>query len=198
MSWKTILKNDDANRILTSLGYKLIGKDDRSSKLHVWGGVVYEKGEEILALDDKYDFPPSNAVLHDGNIQSWQMGEETNIVAGDNKEDIKKIFDIITRGARSKKIDWMYSPNTLYIIDSSEWRDAQGEDSALGAEENYAFNQEPEELSKQEIDPDSWYMAANAHNRSLNYSNVEDKITNAPQYVKTAWGEVLRWIGEQD
>ena len=49
-----------------------------------------------------------------------------------------------------------------------------------------------------EIDPDTWYMAANAHNRSLNYSNVEDKITNAPQYVKTAWGEVLRWIGEQE
>ena len=144
MSWKEILKSeDDADRILTSLGYKRIGKDDRANNLYVWGGIVYEKGEEMLAVDTGFEFPPSNAVLHNGNIQSWQMGEEMNIVAGDNKEDIKKIFDIITKGARSKKIQWMSRQNTLYIIDSSEWRDAQGEDSALGAEQNYAFNQEP-------------------------------------------------------
>ena len=50
-----------------------------------------------------------------------------------------------------------------------------------------------------EIDRDSWYIAANAHNRSLDYAKtIEDKITNAPQYVKTAWGEVLRWLGEQE
>tara|TARA_R100001244_G_C5072940_1_gene111864 strand:- start:154 stop:339 length:186 start_codon:yes stop_codon:yes gene_type:complete len=50
-----------------------------------------------------------------------------------------------------------------------------------------------------EIDQDSWWIAANAHNRSLDYTKkVEEEITNAPQYVKTAWGEVLRWLGEQE
>jgi len=28
-------------------------------------------------------------------------------------------------------------------------------------------------------------------------SDITSRITNAPQYVKTAWGEVLRWLGEQ-
>lgn len=143
MRWQSILKNSVSDRILNKLGYTLVGKDDRASKLYVWSGVVYEKGEEIIALTDLFDFPPSNVILHDGKIMSWQFGEENVIVAGDNKEDIQKIFDELIRNAKkTKNVIWMGKKNTGYILDAGVWDDAQQEDSALGAEENYRFNRE--------------------------------------------------------
>ena len=143
MTWKSILKNeDDVDRLLSSLGYKNIGEDERGRDFGVYGDDVYEKGEEIIAVDKVFEFLPSNVILHNGAIMSWQMGNEETIVAGDNKEDVKKIFDNITRGAESRKVNWYGRSNTLYITNARDWRDAQQEDSALGAEENYSFNRE--------------------------------------------------------
>ena len=29
------------------------------------------------------------------------------------------------------------------------------------------------------------------------YTEISNKILTAPRYVQTAWGEVMRWLGEQ-
>ena len=52
-----------------------------------------------------------------------------------------------------------------------------------------------QDIIKTDAKRDAWYMA-NA-NPQTDTKQIEDKIADAPQYVKTAWGEVLRWLGEQ-
>ena len=147
MTWFQLLKVNTVESILNHLGYELSAEDeDKDSNYNVFGGNVYKKGEELMAVDSGFGFPPSNVILHNNTIQTWAYGGEHVVVAGDNNDDVKKIFDIITKGAKSKKVDWNWQPNTLYIIDDFEWNEWQQEDSALGAEENYKFNQEDEDF----------------------------------------------------
>ena len=147
MTWFQLLKVNTAESILNHLGYELSAEDeDKGSNYNVFGDTVYKKGEELMAVDELFGFPPSNVILHNNTIQTWAYGEENVVVAGDNNDDVKKIFDIITKGAESKKVHWFSRPNTLYIVDDFEWNTTQQEDNALGAKENYKFNQEDEDL----------------------------------------------------